>query len=54
MEIEGFDFDRLRGPAPHPVPVAEYDDAKGDYEVKYRLTKLISSEEKVSEGIPDK
>lgn len=35
-------------------PVAEYDDAKGDYEVKYRLTKLISSEEKVSEGIPDK
>ena len=32
----------------------EYDDAKGDYEVKYRLTKLISSEEKVSEGIPDK
>lgn len=22
-EIEGFDFDRLRGPAPHPVPVAE-------------------------------
>ena len=31
-----------------------YDDAKGDYEVKYRLTKLISSEEKVSEGIPDK
>ena len=35
-------------------PVAEYDDAKGGYEVKYYQTKLISSEEKVSEGIPDK
>ena len=44
----------LRGPASGSSPVAEYDDAKGDYEVKYRLTKLISSEEKVSEGIPDK
>ena len=53
-EIEGFEF--VPGFETRLLirPVAEYDDAKGDYEVKYRLTKLISSEEKVSEGIPDK
>ena len=53
-EIEGFDFEPGFEARLLIRPVAEYDDAKGDYEVKYRLTKLISSEEKVSEGIPDK
>ncbi|MBD9301661.1 MAG: DUF4377 domain-containing protein, partial [Alistipes senegalensis] len=53
-EIEGFDFEPGFEARIRIQPVAEYDDAKGDYEVKYRLTKLISSEEKVSEGIPDK
>ena len=52
--IEGFDFEPGFEAQLLIRPVAEYDDAKGDYEVKYRLTKLISSEEKVSEGIPDK
>jgi len=53
-EIEGFDFEPGFEARLLIRPVAEYDDAKGGYEVKYRLTKLISSEEKVSEGIPDK
>ena len=53
-EIEGFDFEPGFETRLLVRPVAEYDDAKGGYEVKYRLTKLISSEEKVSEGIPDK
>ena len=53
-KIEGFDFEPGFEARLLIRPVAEYDDAKGDYEVKYRLTKLISSEEKVSEGIPDK
>ena len=53
-KIEGFDFEPGFEAQLLIRPVAEYDDAKGDYEVKYRLTKLISSEEKVSEGIPDK
>lgn len=52
--IEGFDFEPGFETRLLVRPVAEYDDAKGGYEVKYRLTKLISSEEKVSEGIPDK
>ena len=53
-EIEGFDFEPGFEAHIRIQPVAEYDDAKGDYKVKYRQTKLISSEEKVSEGIPDK
>lgn len=53
-EIEGFDFEPGFEARLLIRPVAEYDDAKGDYEVKYYQTKLISSEEKVSEGIPDK
>lgn len=53
-EIEGFDFKPGFETRLLIRPVAEYDDAKGDYEVKYRQTKLISSEEKVSEGIPNK
>lgn len=53
-EIEGFDFKPGFETRLLIRPVAEYDEAKGDYEVKYRQTKLISSEEKVSEGIPDK
>lgn len=53
-EIEGFDFTpgyecRLR-----IQPVAEYDDAKSDYEVKYYQTKLISRERKDSEGLPER
>ena len=48
-EIEGFDFEPGFEARLLIRPVAEYDDAKGDYEVKYRLTKLISSEE---EGFP--
>ena len=53
-EIEGFDFEPGFEARLLIRPVAEYDDAKGGYEVKYYQTKLISSEEKVSEGIPDK
>lgn len=52
--IEGFDFEPGFEARLLIRPVAEYDDAKGGYEVKYYQTKLISSEEKVSEGIPDK
>lgn len=40
-------------PASGYGPVAEYDDTKGDYEVKYYQTGLISSEEKASEDIPE-
>ncbi len=53
-EIEGFDFKPGFEARLLIRPVAEYDDAKGGYEVKYHQTELISSEEKVSEGIPDK
>ncbi|WP_418423139.1 DUF4377 domain-containing protein [Alistipes sp.] len=51
-EIEGFDFKAGFEARLLIRPVAEYDDAKADYEVKYYQTKLISSEEKASEGIP--
>lgn len=51
-EIGGFDFKPGFEARIRIQPVAEYDDAKGDYEVKYHQTKLISSEEKASEGIP--
>lgn len=51
-EIEGFDFKPGFEARIRIRPVAEYDDAKGDYEVKYDQTELISSEEKASEGLP--
>ena len=51
-EIEGFDFKPGFEARLLIRPVAEYDDAKADYEVKYYQTELISSEEKASEGIP--
>ena len=52
-EIEGFDFKPGFEARIRIRPVAEYDDAKGDYEVKYHQTELISSEEKASEGLPE-
>lgn len=51
-EIEGFDFKPGFEARIQIQPVAEYDEAKADYEVKYYQTELISSEEKASEGIP--
>lgn len=51
-EIEGFDFKPGFEARIRIRPVAEYDDAKGDYEVKYDQTELISSEEKASEELP--
>ena len=51
-EIEGFDFKPGFEARIRIRPVAEYDDAKGDYEVKYDQTELISSEEKTSEELP--
>lgn len=52
-EIEGFDFKPGFEARLLIRPVAEYDDEKGDYEVKYYQTKLISSEEKASGGLPE-
>ena len=52
-EIEGFDFKPGFEARLLIRPVAEYDDAKGDYEVKYYQTELISSEEKASGGLPE-
>lgn len=52
-EIEGFDFKPGFEARLLIRPVAEYDDEKGDYEVKYYQTELISSEEKASGGLPE-
>ena len=52
-EIEGFGFKPGFEARIRIRPVAEYDDTKGDYEVKYYQTELISSEEKASEDIPE-
>ena len=52
-EIEGFDFKPGFEARIRIRPVAEYDEEKGDYEVKYHQTELISSEEKASEGLPE-
>ena len=52
-EIEGFGFKPGFEARIRIRPVAEYDDTKGDYEVKYYQTELISSEKKASEDIPE-
>lgn len=52
-EIEGFGFKPGFEARIRIRPVAEYDDTKSDYEVKYYQTELISSEEKASEDIPE-
>lgn len=51
-EIEGFDFTLGYECRIRIQPVAEYDDSKGDYEVKYYRRELISRERKDSEGLP--
>lgn len=51
-EIEGYDFKPGFEARLLIRPVAEYDAAAADYTVKYYQTKLISSTEKVSEGLP--
>ena len=52
-EIEGFDFKPGFEARIRIRPVAEYDEEKNDYEVKYHQTEPISSEEKASEGLPE-
>ena len=52
-EIEGFGFKPGFEARIRIRPVAEYDDTKCDYEVKYYQTELISSEKKASEDIPE-
>lgn len=52
-EIEGFDFKPGFEARIRIQPVAEYDEEKNDYEVKYHQTEPISSEEKASEGLPE-
>ena len=52
-EIEGFDFKPGFEARIRIRPVAEYDEEKSDYEVKYHQTELISSEEQASEGLPE-
>ena len=52
-EIEGFDFKPGFEARIRIRPVAEYDEEKNDYEVKYHQTELISSEEQASEGLPE-
>ena len=52
-EIEGFDFKPGFEARIRIRPVAEYDEEKNDYEVKYNQTELISSEEQASEGLPE-